>query len=291
MSTIFRQKVVINGVTFNDALAQPGSAQRWGIDIMDGWKDTGDPDPGRVELGSYRDGSASASFFPVRTKFVTLGGYVLASDGATAEQLADVLTRDAFPRNRTFQLARYEAVPKFITARRESAVSFEWDSMMENGFRWSTTVSADDPFKYALTTIGGSTGISGTSLTGHSFPVTFPMSFTGSSSTEQSMAVVNAGTASSQNFTASISGPLNKGAWQLVNETTDETIGFNVAIGTTDVLVIDFLNQIATINGFPLNSDYTGAFWRLAPGTNTIRLYAEYNADASVSLTGYSAWE
>ena len=51
------------------------------------------------------------------------------------------------------------------------------------------------------------------------------------------------------------------------------------------------LNRIATLNGYPVSSSYTGSFWKLAPGTNAIRLYAEPNAQASVTIQSYSAWE
>jgi hypothetical protein len=133
--------------------------------------------------------------------------------------------------------------------------------------------------------------VTGTSTTGHSFPVTFPMSFTGTGSVVSGINFVNTGTAYSGNFTVTLSGNLNKGAWRLSNETTGSSIGFNVAVGLADELVLDFKNQSATFNGAPVNASYTGAFWQLAPGVNTIQLYAEYDANASATISGFSAWE
>lgn len=289
MSTIFRQKVVSNTVTFNDAL--PANAFNFGLDIMDGWKDTGDPEESSVELGSYRDGSSAASFFPVRNKFVTLGGYVVASSTENAEVLADVLVREAFPRNTKFQFSRYEAVPKFMNMRRSAPVEFDWQ-VVQNGFRWTTVLMAEDPFKYALSSQVSATGTVGTSTAGHTFPVTFPMTF-GSTSTGSlaGAGFLNAGTADSSNFTAVLSGNLVKGAWRLSNDTTGESIGFNVAVSTTDSLVIDFHEETALLNGYPVSTDYVGSFWRLVPGNNVVRLYAEYDASATVTITAYSAWE
>jgi hypothetical protein len=288
MATIFRHKVVANTVTFNDVL--PASAVAFGVDIMDGWKDSGDPEESSVELGSYRDGVSSASFFPIRSKFITIGGYVYATSEANAEAVSDLLVRDAFPRNRSFPLYRYEAVPKFMNVRRSGPVEFDW-SAVQNGFRWSTVVMAEDPFKYSLAAQVASTGVSGGIVSGHTFPVTFPMTFGSGSSVIIGAGITNAGTAYSHNFTARIVGPLSKGAWRLANDTTGDSIGFNVGLISSDQLVIDFLNQTATLNGSPISTDYTGSFWQLAPGSNVIRLYAEFDPGASATITAYSAWE
>lgn len=290
MATIFKHKVVSNAVTFNELASWPSGAQAWGLDIMEGWKTTGDPEESAVELGAYRDGQSSASFFPIRARFVTVGGYVVSSSEAGAEALADVLVRDAFPRNKTFSLTRYEAVPKFMSCKRAGSVEFDWTAV-QNGFRWQTTLVGDDPLKYSTATLAATAGVAGTSTTGHSFPVTFPMSFTGSVPGTSSLNVNNVGTAYSPNFKVTINGLLGKGAWRLSNDTIGASIGFNVALAVTDQLVIDFKEQLATLNGQYLSSDYTGTFWQLAPGSNTIRLYAEYDANASASLVGYSAWE
>lgn len=290
MATIFRHKVVSNTVTFNEAVNAPAGALQWGVDIMDGWKNTGDPEESAVELGSYRDGQSSSSFWPVRNRFVTIGGYAVAASEAGAEALSDVLVRDAFPRNQLLTVTRYEGIPKFVLAKRSSPVEFDWTAV-QNGFRWLTTLSCDDPFKYGTTTFTASGGVAGSSVTGHTFPVTFPMTFSGTGNTTTGISLINHGTAYSPHFTATINGTLAKGAWRLSNDTTAKYIGYNVALSTTDLLVIDFRNQIATLNGVLLTSDYIGDFWQLAPGSNTIRLYAEYDVNALASITGYSAWE
>jgi hypothetical protein len=288
MPTIFKHKVVSNTVAFNDVL--PSGAGMFGVDVLDGWKDTGDPEESAVELGSYRDGSVSSSYFPIRSKFVTIGGYVVAGSVADAEDLSDVLVRDAFPRNRFFSLSRYEAVPKQMVVKRTSAIEFDW-SVVENGFRWTTTLMAEDPFKYALTSQVVSAGTVGVNSSGHTFPVTFPMTFGTGSTSSGGAGVVNEGTAASSNFVADISGNLTKGAWRLSNDTTGDFIGFNTAVGASDDLIVDFQNQIATLNGAVISSDYTGSFWKLIPGVNIIRLYAEFDPSAGFTITAYSAWE
>jgi hypothetical protein len=292
MATIFRQKVVSNNVTFNSGVALPVGATNFGLDIMDGWKDTGDPEESLVELGSYRDGSSSASFYPIRSKFLNLGGYVTATNVANAEALADKLVRDCFPRNTSFRLERYEAVPKYMSVRRSSAIEFDW-TVVPEGFRWSTTLVAEDPFRYELSPNTIFTGVANTASGGHTFPVTFPMTFnTGGSGTGAGAGVYNSGSVATSNFTISLFGPLSKGGWRISNDTTGQAIGFNVSVPSgTDTLVIDFLNQVATVNGFAVSSDYFGDFWQLVPGNNTIRLYAEYDPSASATINYFSAWE
>jgi hypothetical protein len=59
----------------------------------------------------------------------------------------------------------------------------------------------------------------------------------------------------------------------------------------TDELTIDFQSQVAFVNGYPVSASITGTFWKLAPGANTIRLYAEYDPDADFTIIAASAWE
>lgn len=292
MATIFRQKVVSNGVTFNDSASVPAGAQAWGLDIMDGWKTTGEVEESSTELGSYRDGVSAASFFPVRKRYIVAGGYVAAATELDAETLHDTIVRDAFPRNKQLTVVRYEAVPKQVFVRRATSIEADW-SAIRTGFRWQTTLMAEDPLKYALTPITGTGGISDVLASGHTFPVTFPMTFNGTGGAGYtSIGMDNTGTAPSPYIVATLHGPLSKGAWRLINDTNGDFISFDVALPTTaDVLVVDFRNRTALLNGYPVSAAYTGNFWKLEPGLNAIRLYAEPNASAYVELTAYAAWE
>jgi len=291
MPTIFRQKVMSNGISFNDPFANPLGVQAWGIDVMDGWKDTGDVEEFSTDLGSYRDGVSSADYFPVRKRYITISGYCAAESVAAAEAYHDLLVRDAFPRNKTLTFQRYEFVPKQVLCKRSAKIEVDWTAV-PNGFRWMTTLLADDPMKYSISSVTGSGGISNIIQTGHSFPVTFPMTFNGTGGAGYtSIGINNIGTAPSAKLTATITGPLAKGAWRLINDTTGDSLSFDVALTSSDTLVVDFLSRTATLNGFQVSAAYTGTFWKLQPGLNTIRLYAEPNAQASVTIVGYSAWE
>lgn len=292
MSTIFRQRCEANGVVFNAAGEAPVGAINWGLDICDGWKDTPDPVVFSTDFGALRDGENYGDYWPVRSKFITVGGYAYAATPQQAEALADVLVRDAFPRNRDLRFTRFEAVPKYVAYRRIAKVEFDW-TVVENGFRWLTTLSCPDPFRYSAEPLTGSAGTAGESTTSFSFPLTFPMVFTGTvaGDTDNTVTLQNQGTAPSSHLVVTLTGPLDKGGWRLRNDTVDGEIFFDFGLGVGEVAVLDFATHLVTVNGFPINVRRTGNWWRLAPGPNAVRLYANFNENTTVSVTAESAWE
>lgn len=122
MSTIYRHRIEAGALVFNDPLAKPAAAQAWGVDILDGWKTSPAIEVNSTSLGALRDGEDYGDYFPMRSRFVTIGGYAVAATPADAEALHDMLVRDGFPRNADLVLARYESVPKFVRFRRTAAL-------------------------------------------------------------------------------------------------------------------------------------------------------------------------
>lgn len=294
MPTIFRDKVTstptgVAAVTFNDPSTLPAGAISWGLDVLLPWSNTPELDAEFTSIGSV-DGEVSSDFFPAKGKQLAIGGWASAVDRATAESLADLIVRDAFPRNVDLVIARYEATPKFITARRTAPIEFSW--VGPYSFRWGTELRAGDPFKYALTPIVGSAGVAGQSSGGRSYPRTYPLQYTTISSGEANRVIVtNTGTADSRKFTITITGPLSKGGWRLVNETTGGILKFDLAISSTDTLVIDFQREIALFNGAPVTATITGDFFPIEPGVNVLKLYGDFDPAADFSVNAYSAWE
>lgn len=292
MSTIFKQRCEANGVVFNVPGEQPAEALNWAIDVCDGWKSTVDPVVQSTDLGALRDGENYGSFWPIRSKFVTVGGYVYAGTEADAEALNDRLVRDAFPRNQDLVFTRYEAVPKYVTYRRAAALEVDW-SAVRTGFRWQTTLSCKDPFKYGSETLSATAGTAGQSTSGVSFPITFPFEFTSleAGNDDTTAALLNRGTAYSNHIIADITGPLERGGWRLRNDTTDEELLFDIGLGAGETMRLDFLKQQVFVNGFTLNARRIGTWWRLAPGSNAVRLYANFDEATTVTVTAESAWE
>jgi len=290
MPTIFKQVVYLNGVAFNDPAQNPPGALSWGCDVTDGWKNTPDPDVRTTPLGASRDGSSSADFFAYPSRFITLGGWAYAPDAATAELLHDYLLTAALPRNTAVMMERMENVPKFVLGKR--AAAFETDWTLPNGFRWSTTFQCDDPLKYSNNVVGGSSGVSGAVRYTRTYPRTYPMVYiTSGGGDASSVGVVNVGTSPSSQILVQISGPLTEGGWRLRNDTNNGELSFDVGLASTDILTINFANQTALLNGYPIAYSLTGDFWTIDPGTNLIRLYADYNAATRLTVSARSAWE
>jgi len=290
MSTLFRDKVVANLVTFNDSLALPvAGAIELGMDVLDGWGGTPELIAEFTSLGMV-DGETPSEYFAARGRQLTAGGWGMASSRAAAEMLWDAIMRDAFPRNVAINLERYETIPKRVTALRNGPGEISWIGPTQ--FRWGVPLRCYDPFKYALTPTVESAGVAGQATGGRTYPRTYPLEYTTVSSGEANLVVFNNdGTGQSKNMVVSINGPLAKGAWRLVNETTGGLIKFDVALLVTDQLVIDFYNEVATLNGSLITVTMTGDFWRAAQGPNVIKLYGDYDPLVSFTLTAYSAWE
>ncbi len=103
--------------------------------------------------------------------------------------------------------------------------------------------------------------------------------------------IFNAGNTNSPSFTARITGPLTNGNWRLRNDTTGAEISFYLSILAGETFDLDFRTRTAKLNGFAYNGRRDGDWWELAPGNNSVRLYANYDVATTVTITAESAWE
>jgi hypothetical protein len=293
--TIFRDKVTSGSVTFNDVAARPlPGTIYFNIDVLDGWGGTPDLDAVFTPIGSI-DGEIPADFFPAKGRGVSVGGYVEATTRAIAEQLWDILVRDAFPRNVELELTRYETIPKFLRFRRSGQMPDPaW--VGPTAFRFGVPIRAADPFKYALTSQVESSGVAGLSTGGRSYPRTYPLVYTTiASGTANLVTINNVGTAPTPPEIV-LNGPLSKGGWRLVNETLEladreGTLKFDVGLVAGDVLEINFRTETALLNGYLITASLFGDFWKVQPGVNVIKLYADFDPAAGFTVTARSAWE
>lgn len=294
MSTIFGHKVTVlaagNTTTFNDMPSRPAGAGYWRVDTLEGWDDTTELDFFTAPLGGNVDGEILSDDAPARARHMVLSGYVTADDAATAAAFVDQLWGVAFPRNTDIVLTRYEPVPKFVTARVSSKreISYTSDSV----FRFTVPLVCGDPFKYGATSLTGMTGAAGQSTGGRTYPKHFPVVYGTTGGGEgNAITVYNAGNAESYNIFVTLVGPLSSGSWRVTNQNNGGSLAFAVDVASTDTLTIDFRNGIALLNGFPVTASIVGDFWKLSKGTNTIKLFADYDSHVSISLLAYSAWE
>lgn len=292
MPTIHKQRVEAGELVFNVPGSLPSGAVSCGIDVLDGWKSSPDPDVVSTDLGLLRDGSELGDIFPVRSRFLVVGGWGVGPGEEQAESLHDAIARDAFPRDKLLKMVRYEATPKYVWYRRSAALETDWNAV-QNGFRWQTTLVCADPFKYSVDQQVGSAGTAGLSETGLDFPVEFPVEFTtiSSGATITVVSINNEGTAPSRSFTAELTGPLISNGWRLRNDTTGAELWFDLGLLLGETITMDFSKQIVYVNGFPFTGRKSGDWFSLVPGQNDLRLYAEFDVNTTVTITAESAWE
>lgn len=289
MPTLFRDKILVNGISFNDRPTQPVQAITWGMDVLEGWSATSDLDAVSTPFGGGIDGEVADDYQEARARYLTAGGYVLAATRGDAETLVDTIIGKAFPRNKDLTLIRYENTPKQMTVRVWG--KREVQPVGPEAFRWIVPLMAEDPFKYGLGLITRSAGVAGLSSGGFTFPLTFPLIFTTIDAGGSQAAIFNnIGTAPTLP-TVTLHGPLPRGGWRLSNNTTGQDIQFDVGLDAADVLEIDFANEIALLNGYPVTSTIIGDFWELVPGVNTISLYSTYDPAAGFDISARYAWE
>lgn len=296
MPTIFGEKVVValadgsgSDYTFNEVASLPTNAQRWNIDDMPGWEDTSDIDVELVPFGGGVDGESIDTPNAAKARHMLISGYVLAPTRAQALELWNTLVRDVFPRNKTIRITRYEPdVTKWIDVRVSS--KRERTDPISEGFRFIIPVVAPYPFKFS-SHYEQTTGVTSKPSGGRSYSRTYPLQYAQlNNGNENGLSVNNEGTADSYPI-ITVTGPLAKGGWRIANETTGEYIKYDVALSATDTLVIDFYEEVALLNGASVSNLVVGDFFRIVPGVNEIRLYADYDPAADFTLAVDSAWE
>lgn len=289
--TIFRDVVTCGSWRFNDPDALPSGVLELGINILDGWDDTAPVDV-QVSSRGNRDGDVPSGHFPLRSRHLTLAGWMLCTTRTAALQAFTLMCREAFPSNADLTLSRVEPdATKQLTVRRAGAIERPTSTNMTGPeFRFVVPLQAFDPLKYAMTPdISATTGVSGASVGGVVVPVLVPAMFAGASGQGNMITVSNVGSYDTRPLTT-ITGPLPAG-WRWGNDTTGAQLLLDVDLGTADSLELDHRTESVRLNGYTVAPTLTGDWWTLVPGVNVLRLFGDYSAAATVTVTGRSAWE
>lgn len=301
MSTIFRDIVTLaDGVNFwtlNDSnvrYGSPGAVIR--CDLLDGWEDSAEPIV-EVSTFGYSDGVSAEDRFPLKEQYYLVGGYVVATTRAEADECREVISR-MFAHNRLIRLVRQGPIAKAVEVRRVSKIEFPPDSNVETGFRWIVTLMAPWPYKFGIDL---KTGWAGAYAGGDIFrtysgpdsapyrtytgPTTAPYRvYTDPSSVSAiplSVNAVNGGTADAYPI-LDVIGPLPGRSWQLINEATSEMLTFELDLAAGQALRIDSRNKQAWIGEEPVDYYVRGDWIRLIPGSNTLRLLATSDSTSAL---------
>lgn len=295
MGTIFGDKVTLShalgSCAFNDAAslgAWPG-ASRVRLDDLAGWGSTADLNVIKSSKGTG-DGDYLATRFPAKSRLIMASGYVVVPGRAALDSVWDLLSIQAFPVDLDIVLTRYEPVPKYVTARVAGPIEQVQYFPAEGALRFEVPLICADPFKYdAVNTLSGSAGVAGVSTGGRVYPRTYPLTWNiTAAGSGNSITLFNVGTAKSYPI-INIHGPLPSG-WRVENSTTGDEEAFAVDLLSSDILVIDNQQKSALFNGAPVSGLLAGTWWPLARGSNTIRLFGNYDAAAGFTVSAKSAW-
>ncbi len=290
MPTIFRDRVEVDGFRFNEFVSTG-----FMMDIMDGWDDTPELEVTITAFG-HSDGAVSADRFPMKEKYLDLGGAVLAETRAEADKARDRL-KLLFQNNKQIVIRRYEPNgAQEMTVRLSGKITFE--RPVEEGFRYLVPVVATDPFKYSVNLISGSVGVfsGGNFFRSYANPAAgrfvrqYPRTYQQEKPTERADLILNNEGDVTTYPTSTVVGPLRSGDWFLYNRDTDQVLSFDVGIPDGSTLVIDHKEQIALLNGYDVGFTMRGEWWGLRPGSNLVQLVAgTYNAEATLTVTARSA--
>lgn len=294
--TIFHDRIALfptdsaAGAAFNDvSVTLPDGVFQMGCNVLDGWDDTFPIDAPVVTRGQI-DGDIWATLFPARARHVVMGGWVTANSRENAVRARTWLNVNAWPRSRDLYLVRYEPdATKYLTVRREGSATFPKENSAGFAFRFETPLVAVDPTKYALNIdISGTCGVAGVSSAGFQFPMVYPWQVPAGAGATSQLNLVNNGDEPTGPVCA-IRGPLSAG-WRLSNLTTGKDILVNVDVPALTDLIVDCRQQTVVMAGQTLDAQITGDFWTLQPGANTVKLFGEFDEDASLTVTAQSAW-
>jgi hypothetical protein len=278
--------------SFNDPASVganwPG-ALKVNIDDMPDWLRTVDLNVISTPRG-VGDGAYTASRFPAKSRILTVSGYAVATTRAALDAAWDLIVAVAFPQDVDIRFTRFESVPKYVTARLSGPIEITQYHGKEAGLRFETTLLCSDPFKYdALNTLTGTSGVAGLSTGGRTYSRVYPLVYgTTAQGAGNQVILNNIGTAPT-NPVFTINGPLASG-WRLENSTTGMEEAFDIDLTTGDVLTIDNGAKSAMLNGNVINGLVSGDWWTLARGANVIKLFGDYNATASFTVSAVSRW-
>ncbi len=292
MTFFFKEKLTFTssyGVAkFNDTSDLGGlTAEMAFIDVLDGWTATAKP----VVVSSQKavgDGAYVANRFYNQGRVLTIEGILGTSGPTETDSVWSQLADFAFPLNDDIVVRHEGPIPRFVTARVISEISPV--QFMENGFRFTVDLLCADPFKYdADNVLTGTAGIVGDSLGGRVFPALYPLTYgTTAGGSSNQVIINNIGNADTYPV-ITISGPVDQG-WRLENSTTGDFISFDISIPTGSTLTLDHKLETATLDGSSVTGLVNGDWWPIKKGVNIIKLFGNFYAASSFTVTARSAW-
>ena len=273
------------GISYNGLDIEFGKVDSDGIawlwQKLEGW-DGPDVTGGLLQRAADHGAWPSPQFYQPRTLTWT----VMATAPTQAQRdLARAKLSQAIPVSQLAVLRYDEPIPKQVQVRRSGKVTETYPTLTDVSF--NIGLVAPDPRKYS-TAVKVVTTVVSTPSSGLTFPVTFPVTIPAGQPPGTGVTVTNAGNFETRPVVA-VQGPVTAPA--LVNTATGQSVSFSaLTLTSNDLLVVDFFNQQAFLNGTYRPADPASVWWNLAPGTTVIALQATTNPGATLEAVLSDAW-
>lgn len=206
---------------------------------------------------------------------------------ATSQALRDVARAQMAVAVPVSDLATFrldEPIPKQLLVRRSGALTETYPTLVDVVF--TVGLIAPDMRKYS-TLLQSVTVAQGSPAAGLAPPLTPPLLLP-AGAPPMSASITNNGSFETRP-TVTISGPITAPA--VVNQTTGQQVSFSsLVLASTDSLIVDFLNQRATLNGAFRTADLSSSWWVLQPGSATVQATGTAGAGAQMTVTWRDAW-
>lgn len=226
---------------------------------LDGWGSPGGT--GGVQQRAAADGGTNPRQW-LKPRTLTITGKIEAPTAALRQDAEHRL--EAALGLGTFDLRVVDAIPLRVRARREGDITRNDDTDLRT--KWQAELICPDPRRYGINPHTVQVTLP-SSIGGMSFPVTFPMSFDGSSSSGDQNAF-NAGNYPAP-VTIRLDGPSTNPS--LTNVAVGRTLTYNGTLAAGEYVEITTDPLRAMLMG---NASRTGLMsgspWQLAPGNNLI---------------------
>jgi len=263
-----------------------GFGVRWSLTTFDGWDGSPSPTLNLTQRARAHGATASESFLTPR--IMTLGGLIHGADTAAIEAAFDRL--NAAVSLEPFEILVLESGRiRNAVVQRQGEVIPTWHS--DKLAAYSILISAKDPRKFgdlvtATTRLPFSEG-------GLTFPVTFPITFTGTSGTGV-IRVNNPGNTQAPVWLR-VDGPIPAGGWSVAHLGKQQALTFAtaLALGSGEFVTVDMDRREVLAQGQAARSGYvTSRGWfSLDPGDNDIAFSAaNYSPTATLTVSTKPSW-
>lgn len=260
--------------------AQDANGTNWviiSVQGMDGAPTSG----GVVQRAGDHGAYAPPAYYAGRPITVTVQA---TAPSQALRDVARAVLAQAVPVSDLATLRIDEPIPKQLLVRRSGPLTETYPTLTDVVF--TIGLMAPDPRKYS-TLLQTVTVAQGSPAAGLAPPLTPPLTLP-AGAPPMSATITNNGSFETRP-SITISGPISGPA--VVNQTTGQTVSFSgLVLASTDSLVVDLLNQRATLNGVFRTADLASSWWVVQPGASTVQVTGTAGAGAQMTVTWRDAW-